>query len=285
MPRFFYLLLLSLAMLTSSCSESDNTPVINEEFNASNRPYFEYNDDNNQYVLKPWNYDQPHNQDRNYPLVIFLHGHGGAGNISYLNYLGYDTPDTGDDEKALEFQKTNPCFVLAPQTTSFWNNDELIEQVEEFKQKYRIDTNRIYLIGYSMGGSGSYSFINSYFDYNEQLFAGVIRLAGQSQTSVRSAIAEHTAIWLHIGLDDLPLRVDITRQAYDFLKDYHKDATESVSSVPIENIEGKTYTLSIDNKDQFKRTEYDGIGHGIAILPFNDPKLIEWLFSQQLQDN
>jgi predicted peptidase len=256
-----------------------------EFFDENLRPYFEFNTDSNQYVLEPWNYNLERNADRSYPLVIFLHGYGGAGNISYLNYLGYDNPDDEKvDEVAWDFQTTNPCFVMIPQTSSFWDNTSLIAQVEAFKLAHRIDTHRIYLIGYSMGGSGSYSFANDYYDYNQHLFAGIIRLSGQSKTSVRDAIAENTGIWLHIGLADDATRIEVTREAYDYLKNYHADAVERSESVAISGVTGTTYILDIDSEDQFLRTEYDGVGHNVYALPFDDPYLMTWLFKQKLSD-
>ncbi len=281
MKSFFYLFLFGFQFLIS-CSK-DNTSGTPENFSDTARPYFQFDAAKNHYLLEPWNYNLSINANRKYPLVIFLHGSGGAGNISYLNYIGYDNPDDSYvDETALAFQKEHPCFVIVPQTSSSWDNNSLIEQVENIKSTYRIDDSRIYLIGYSMGGSGSYSFANDYYDYNKQLFAGIIRLAGQSQTSVRDAIAENTAIWLHIGLLDTDLRIQVTRDAYDFFKNYHTNAIETTSAVPMDDYPGITYTLKINGDDRFKRTEYDSVGHGVATLPFMDPYLIEWLFKQSL---
>jgi predicted esterase len=231
----------------------------------------------------PWNYNNPENINKDYPLVIFLHGLGGAGYVYFLNYIGYDNPeDDTVDSVAYRFQKDHPCFTLVPQTDGEWNNTSLIEQVEKFKTNYRIDESRIYLIGYSMGGSGSWSFANAYNQYNGHLFAGLIRLAGQSQTQVTDDIAENTAMWLHIGLDDVPLRVDVTREAYNFLRDYHNSPGEKTEVVPIEGYTGKTYSLMLNGEDFIKRTEYENIGHGISAFPFKDPYLIEWLFRHSL---
>ena len=256
---------------------------IPETFDKANRPYFSYDGEKNQYLLEPWNYYLPQNVNRKYPLVVYLHGAGGAGNISYLNYIGYDNPDDNTDDKtALDFQKNHPCFVLVPQTSSGWDNNELITQVENIKSKYRINNSSIYLIGYSMGGSGSYSFANAYYDFNSHLFAGIIRLTGESQTTLRNAIAEKTAIWLHIGLTDTELRIQVTRDAYDYLKNYHANGVETTSPVLIPGYTGTTYTLNINNDDRFKRTEYNNVGHEIFRFPFNDPYLIEWLFIHKL---
>lgn len=277
----YFLILLAACCLLACAKDDDPTP---ELFEMANRPYFNFDQAKNQFVLQPWNYELPQNKNREYPLVIFLHGSGGAGNISYLGHIGYDNPDDASDNKtALEFQQNHPCFVLVPQTNSYWDNNSLIKQVEEFKSQYRIDESRIYLIGYSMGGSGSYRFANAYYDFNQHLFAGIIRLAGQSQTAVRDGIADQTCIWLHIGLNDTPTRVQVTRDAYSFFQDYYPNANESTNPVPIDGYNGTTYSLKVNGMDRFKRTEYQEVGHGVAAFPFRDPYLIEWLFAKKLQ--
>jgi len=279
--KIIFYFIVTIVYMNISCSKDNDS--VSETFSDTLRPFFQYNETKDQYLLKPWNYSTPQNANRKYPLVIYLHGSGGAGNISYLNYIGYDNPDDSNvDETALNFQKSHPCFVLVPQTSSSWDNNSLIQQVEEIKSTYRIDESRIYLIGYSMGGSGSYSFANAYYDYNAHLFAGIIRLAGQSQTTVRNAIADKTAIWLHIGLEDTEQRVQVTREAYNFLKNYCENAVETTSAVTIPGYEGITYTLTVNTNDKFKRTEYEGVGHGVSSFPFKDSYLILWLFKQHL---
>ena len=275
--------LLLTVLLSMSCSTANNEEdVYTETFDKSNRPYFTYDKERNQFLLEPWNYNLPHNGTRKYPLIVYLHGSGGAGDISYLNHIGYDNRDSSDDETAISFQKNYPCFVLIPQTNSEWDNNALIEQVEHIKNNYRIDDSIIYLIGYSMGGSGSYSFANAYYDFNGHLFAGIIRLVGQSQTTVRNEIADKTAIWLHVGLADTDLRIQVTREAYDNLKNYHSDAIEEVSSLSIPGYAGTTHTLTINNDDRFKLTEYENAGHNIVNIPFRDKNVMEWLFKHKL---
>lgn len=273
---------LLLLIFAFSCSDNmDPNPP--ETLDPEGRPFFRYVAERNHYFIEPWNYSLPQNSEKTYPLVIFLHGSGGAGDISYLNFLGYDTDDGVDDTVALGFQQRFPSFVLVPQTNGEWDNQKLIEEGEYLKKNYRIDTTRIYLIGYSMGGSGSYSLANSWYDNNKHLFAGIIRLVGQSQTVVRDSIAERTAIWLHIGLDDLPERVQVVRDAYSFLKSYHKDAIETVTDTVMGGFyPAKTYSLIIDNYDRVKLTEYSNAGHGIVTVPFWDKRTIAWLFSHTL---
>ena len=217
----------------------------------------------------PWNYDST----RAYPLVVSLHGAGGG---------PYAPCMIGNDEE----RKAYPSFFMAPHTPAgSWGaaSSWLISQIETLKGRYRIDTNRIYLIGFSMGGSGSFAVANAYFDYNGQLFAGIVRLAGQSKTAVRDEIARKTSVWYHIGLDDIKKRVRVARDAYQFVKAFGGNASAVESSVTdtIRGYERTTFTLTRNNVEIMKKSEYKGLGHDSGV-PFADPQVLKWLFSQSL---
>jgi predicted peptidase len=242
---------------------------------------FQYNKTSDYFYCFPKDFNQTDSQTEKYPLVIYLHGGGGYGKISGLDFLGY-AADTGNSVAA-KFQSQYPAFVLVPQSKRGWNPDQIIPVVEEFKSTYPVDTTRIYLIGYSMGGSGSYSFLNGYYDHNKTLLAGVIRLAGQSQTSLRDEIVSKTAVWLHVGLDDVPARLSVMREAYEFLKMKKPNATESSENIKIGDVSGTTTSLIINNKARIRKTEYDAVGHDIYRFPFEDDRLMLWLFQQKLE--
>jgi predicted peptidase len=265
------------------CTCSNDDPMTEAEtFNNADRPYYSYNSSSDYYWCMPWNYNKDINKNRSYPLVVYLHGWGGAGDISSLNYLGYDTKN-GTNEVARKFQTEYPSFVLIPQSTADeWEPSKVIAEIEDFKSKYRIDASRIYLIGYSMGGAGTYIIANGWYDYNQSLFAGIIRLVGQSQTTLRETVAQKSSVWLHVGLKDTQLRIDVTRSAYSFLKSKHPDATESSVKTAINGVEATTVTLKKTNEEIVKKTEYSQLGHEVNLIPFEDPNLIKWLFSQKL---
>jgi predicted peptidase len=248
-----------------------------EVFADVDRPSFGYESSLGYYWCEPWNYSKAENASREYPLVVYLHGSSGAGNISYLWYLGYGEADL----RARAFQTAHPCFVLVPQTSGSWDDKALIALIEGFRKGHRIDPSRLYLIGYSMGGSESFSLANAYYDHDKTLFAGIIRLAGQSQPSVRDAIAAKSAIWLHIGLDDDLARVKIAREAYAFLKKHNPDAVEYSNPAEPPGARGTTLTLRTNGVGLDKKTEYTGVGHDIASLPFEDPAVIDWLFAHR----
>jgi predicted peptidase len=277
-----FILVFTTLFFTSFCSK-ETTTIENEIFSPADRPFFSYDEGSDYFYCLPWNYGKTINSSRKYPLVVYLHASGASGEVSSLNFLGYDSNDSHDDSIAVSFQKNYPCFVLVPQShDDEWSADKVIAEIEGFKSKYRIDPNRIYLIGYSMGGSGSYIVANGWYDYNKSLFAGIIRLAGQTQTVLRDGISSKTAVWLNIGLEDQQTRIDVTREAYNFLKSKHPAAIETSKNETSNGIFSTTLALTEKNIEIVKETEYTNLGHDVNLIPFEDGSRIKWLFSQKL---
>lgn len=99
-------------------------------------------------------YPQGFCEDKKYPLVIHLHGAGSR----------EETTETLRDHKALESvlnrQDTRGFIVIAPLCKrGTWNEwmMPLIALVGHYRQKDYIDTARVHLTGYSMGGYGTWA--------------------------------------------------------------------------------------------------------------------------------
>ncbi|MBI9098061.1 MAG: prolyl oligopeptidase family serine peptidase [Spirochaetaceae bacterium] len=108
----------------------------------------------------PKDYDR--NPDKDYPLIYFLHGYGDRGeNIHLL-------------AKASPFMRIRQGhdlpFIIAAPILRFSNDypmfpNEYLEGVYgELISKYRIDRDRVYISGLSMGGIASYHFTMSHTD-------------------------------------------------------------------------------------------------------------------------
>ena len=92
------------------------------------------------------------NPDRLFPLVISCHGNGEKGTLSPDIMRNSFLPNRLD--KGLNI----PFIVISPQTNGYkpaWSNARWMrELLDSLKVKYRIDTNQIYVVGYSGGGEG-----------------------------------------------------------------------------------------------------------------------------------
>ena len=85
------------------------------------------------------------------PLMLFLHGAGERGNdVERVKKHG--------PPKLVQRRKTFPFVVVSPQCreNEWWEADGLFALVDDVCERYRIDEDRIYLTGLSMGGAGTW---------------------------------------------------------------------------------------------------------------------------------
>jgi len=114
----------------------------------------EYNTD----TLKKW------------PLIIYLHG-GSRRGTDLVKLYADGIPD--QLYRGREF----PFIIIAPQCPEHirWSTDNWFENLyKEVNEKYRIDTNRVYLTGFSLGGAGTWYIAAKYPDK----FAAIAPMSG-----------------------------------------------------------------------------------------------------------
>lgn len=290
-----------LLLLTAISSQGCFLEGIEETFDESNRPGLEYNAAGTYYLVRPWNYEKGYNAHKKYPLLIYLHGSGQAGYLKNLYYMGmgyYGDNDFTTDltltakpyeykkDVADEFRKTYPCFMFVPQESGVpFNTAKIMGQIEQLKSDYRIDTDRIYIHGFSMGGSAAYSLPAQYYNYNGQMFAGIIRLNGGSVT-LPDPVIKKTSVWIMTGSNDTNSTAT-GREAYAFLKNhvYNSGSEEfEKSHYKVGEYWADTVYLVNGGIEIARKTEYPGVGHILITFPFDDPYVFEWLFSQSLKN-
>ena len=102
------------------------------------------------------------------PVIMFLHGRSLSGNdLSMVRHYGcIDALEKGCDIDAI---------VVAPQTSNGWNPQKVMDVYGWVKQHYIVDTNRLYVVGMSMGGYGVLDFVAT---YPEQVAAAMALCGG-----------------------------------------------------------------------------------------------------------
>jgi predicted peptidase len=144
-------------------------------------------------ILKPIDF----NTSKKYPVIIYLHGGGGRGNdnVTQMNktilHLSKD-----------EIRKQYPAYLLSPQSKSMWAKDQLQKLKEIIKTLKNVDRSRIYLIGYSMGGHGTFRFLMEDHNY----FAAAITIAGaglkKTEPFIDTELLSDFPIWSFHGEKD-----------------------------------------------------------------------------------
>jgi predicted peptidase len=163
------------------------------------------------------------NANQKFPLVIVYHGSGtpiGNDNISQLGVL----------QKlfaSADIQNKYPAYVLAPQfptRSSDYIMDSArnllysksspclnvaLQLIDSLKSNLNIDNKRIYVVGFSMGGS---TVINS-LSARPDLFAAAISISGIPQFGKIKQL-KAIPIWLIHGIDDTENYINSDEQFY-----------------------------------------------------------------------
>ena len=192
--------------------------------------------------------DYTESNDKNFPLVLFLHGAGERGDdLEKVKIHGLP--------KLINEGKEFPFIVVSPQCPEnmFWNADVLSALLDEIEANYRIDTNRVYVTGLSMGGNGTWSLALA----EPHRFAAIAPVCGWSVPSVACTI-KHLPIWVFHGAKDQVVPISASEQMVERLK-------SCGSSV--------------------KFTVYPEANHDSWTETYNNEELYKWLLEQSKDKN
>ncbi|HEX8186286.1 MAG TPA: prolyl oligopeptidase family serine peptidase [Blastocatellia bacterium] len=157
-------------------------------------------------TLQPYRVYVPTTYDgsKAYPLVIALHGMGGDENSYFEAYnrgaFKVEAEDRGYIVACPKGRKPASMYIGEAER-------DVMDVIEEMKRAYRIDPDRIYLTGHSMGGFGTWSIAMNHPD----VFAALAPVAGGvTNPANMSKIAHIPQIVIH-GDKDPTVPVDRSR--------------------------------------------------------------------------
>jgi len=184
-----------------------------------------------------------------WPLILFLHGAGERGDD--LEKVKIHGPPKLIAREGREF----PFVIVSPQCPEddWWSNELQIETLNvllnDIISRYRIDKQRIYVTGLSMGGFGTWRLAIEYPDK----FAAIAPICGKGNPA-KAARISHLPVWVFHGADDkiVPL----------------KSSQEMVEA--LEKAEGNV-----------KFTVYPDAGHDSWTQTYNNPELYQWFLKHK----
>jgi predicted peptidase len=215
-------------------------------------------------VLKP----APIETGKKYPLVLFLHGAGERGDNNAAQLIHGSVLFTKAENRA-----KYPCFVIFPQCPNGkrwvevdWSDKKshvspkessepmrlTRQMLDQFLKDNPVDTKRIYVMGLSMGGFGTWDFAQRYPD----LIAAAAPICGGADDSTAAKI-KHISIWAFHGSDDTAVWPQRTRSMVEALK---------------------------KAKGSVRYSEYEKVGHNSWSRAFAEPELLAWMFAQKRAD-
>lgn len=183
-------------------------------------------------------------KQKSWPLLLFLHGGGERG--TDLNAVKMHGPPM-----LVAQGKDFPFIIVSPLSPEarIWEPMVLLALLDEIEKKYKVDTDREYVTGLSMGGVGSWSLAAN----APHRFAAIAPICGNGETSWTERLA-HLPVWAFHGAKDKGSPVEKTQAMYDA----HKKA-------------GGNSKLTI----------YPEAGHDAWTETYNNPEFYEWLLAQK----
>jgi dienelactone hydrolase len=165
-----------------------------------------------------------HKPDNNYkyPLIIFLHGIGerGNGTTELPMTLNSSFPKLlvkNKETMKFAFQGRQYAFVvLIPQMAkkyTNWQNFYVDEMIKYAKKNLNIDTNKIFLTGWSLGGGGAWKYATFSVE-NARRLAGIIPVSpAPDYTNLCNISLGKVAVWAHHARDDASVPLHYTEDA------------------------------------------------------------------------
>ena len=144
-------------------------------------------------LMRPAGFDPA----KRYPVIVSLHGGGGRGADNRKQLRAWNELLADPQRRA-----AYPAYVLAPQSTRLWDAAHLTSIKAVIAALPAVDSNRIYLLGHSMGGHGTYILLQIDPGY----FAAAAPSAGTGRTAdaefIDPALIRNVPIWAFHGDND-----------------------------------------------------------------------------------
>jgi predicted peptidase len=179
-----------------------------------------------------------------WPLLLFLHGAGERG-------ANLDAVKKHGPPKLIDAGQSFPFIVVSPQCPAdrWWDAITLTALLDEIVERYKVDRDRIYVTGLSMGGFGTWALAA----YTPQRFAAIAPVCGGGEPYWARTMG-HLPVWIFHGGKDGVVPLARSEQMHQALKKTGADV---------------------------KLTVYPDAGHDSWTATYANPELYQWLLAHQ----
>lgn len=185
-------------------------------------------------------------QKEKVPLMLFLHGAGERGD-------NLELVKTHGPAKLVEQGKDFPFAIVSPQCPKDkrWEPADLIALLDYIIANYKIDENRIYVTGLSMGGNGTWKLAAEI----PNRLAAIIPICGWGDPFAAMMMGK-LPTWVFHGAKDVVVPVRSSEEMVESIKRAGGDV---------------------------KFTVYPEANHDSWTETYNNPEIYEWLLNQSLE--
>lgn len=195
--------------------------------------------------LQYWLYLPPsyREEKKEWPLLLFLHGAGERGDDPEL-VKKHGPPRLIQEGRQFDF------IVLSPQCPEgqWWSHEVLSRLLDKIERRYRVDPDRIWVTGLSMGGFGTWDLAMS----DPGRFAAIIPICGDGDVN-KVDVLRDMPVWVFHGAKD-----------------------DVVPAEKSENLVNRLLNIGAP----VKFTLYDEAGHDSWTATYANPALWQWLEDQ-----
>lgn len=211
-------------------------------------------------VMKPLGFDAT----QQYPVIVSLHGAGGKGSNNQKQLKDWNR-QLAETRRRKDF----PCYVVAPQAAELWNEDDLRNIKALIETLPSVDMNRIYIMGHSMGGHGTYIFIQLAPDY----FAAAAPSAGsglkRTEPFIDPTKIKDVPIWAFHGDRDGVCPVEKDLKVFEEIKRLGGNMKITIWNGDNHGVSGKMIPGADNGTTQVSSSRCD-----------SEPDFMTWLFAQ-----
>jgi predicted esterase len=181
---------------------------------------------------------------KQWPLMVFLHGSGESG--SDIQKVKANGPP-----KLIEQGRQYPFIVISPQAplNEGWEPQVIIRLIREIQNKYKVDKDRIYLTGLSMGGFGTWAIAIKF----PWVFAAIAPVCGGGDSTEVMKL-KRLPVWCFHGAKDNVVKPEESYRMINALKKFNPDV---------------------------KLTIYPEANHDSWTPTYNNDSLYTWLLAQK----
>lgn len=153
------------------------------------------------WLYRPVGYSYP--PCKKYPLLVWLHGLGEIckkGSLDALNKSALNSPGY-QIIQGTAYTNERPFLegiILQPQTCTSWNAANIDAMIEYVKTQVRIDEDRIYVTGLSLGGGGTWSYAAG----KPTKVAAIVPVAGTESALSSINNGSHVPTWAFHNYND-----------------------------------------------------------------------------------
>jgi predicted peptidase len=198
------------------------------------------------------------NSDKRWPLILFLHGAGERGtNVWQVDIHG--------PAKYIAEHPEFPFILVSPQCPAgeAWSNEVVLELLNEVSASHKVDSQRVYLTGLSMGGFGTWDLAVMH----PEKFAAVAPICGGGEV-------------LHVLLAKLGYATPERKAALKGLPVWaFHGARDNI--VPPTESERMVRALKDLGAGEVKLTVYPEATHNSWAQTYSNPEFYQWLLEHK----